>query len=169
MNRITFSFNFLLLLTNIVQCRKYLVEVEDEKGGKNKDVNPTLVEEDNKDGAANEYESKYINNSIKDNNNIHSNKDFQKMATELINNNEEEVKEMDFDGVITLDEMKAVFAKNGQKLPTMIIEKFRKLDTNKNGKLEKSELKPEGEGEDYWIVGLFAAFLAAIIVDPVIT
>merc|ERR1712241_4980 len=93
MNRITFSFNFLLLLTNIVQCRKYLVEVEDEKGGKNKDVNPTLVEEDNKDGAANEYEN------------------FQKMAMELINNNEEEVKEMDFDGVITLDEMKAVFAK----------------------------------------------------------
>ena len=91
------------------------------------------------------------------------------MATELINNNEEEVKEMDFDGVITLDEMKAVFAKNGQKLPTMIIEKFTELDTNKNGKLEKSELKPEGEGEDYWIVGLFAAFLAAIIVDPVIT
>ena len=169
MNRITFSFNFLLLLTNIVQCRKYLVKVEDEKGGKNKDVNPTLAEEDNKDDAANEYESKYINNSIKDNNNIHSNKDFQKMATELINNNEEEVKEMDFDGVITLDEMKAVLAKNGQKLPTMIIEKFTELDTNKNGKLEKLELKPEGEGEDYWIVGLFAAFVAAIIVDPVIT
>ena len=32
MNRITFSFIFLLSLINIVQCKKYLVEVEDKKG-----------------------------------------------------------------------------------------------------------------------------------------
>ena len=31
MNRITFSYIFLLSLINIVQCKKYLVEVEDKK------------------------------------------------------------------------------------------------------------------------------------------
>ena len=46
MNRITFSFILPLLVINIVQCKKYLVEVDDEKGG-NSQENPALVEEGN--------------------------------------------------------------------------------------------------------------------------
>ena len=33
MNQAAFSFIFLILFISIVQCKKYLVEVEDEKGG----------------------------------------------------------------------------------------------------------------------------------------
>ena len=46
-------------------------------------------------------------------------------------------------------ELKTVFVKNGLKLPTINNEKFTELDTNKNEKIERSEVRSEGEGEDY--------------------
>ena len=49
-----------------------------------------------------------------------------------------------------MNELKTVFVKNGLKLPTINNEKFTELDTNKNGKIERSEVRSEGEGEDYW-------------------
>ena len=58
MKRITFSFIFLLSLINIVQCKKYLVEVEDKKGDKvkeNEDSNEEMLE----DNATTEPEGKY--------------------------------------------------------------------------------------------------------------
>ena len=48
MNRITFSFIFLLSLINIVQCKKYLVEVEDKKVDnvkENEDSNEETLED----------------------------------------------------------------------------------------------------------------------------
>ena len=38
MNQATYSFIFLLLFISIVQCKKYLVEVEDEKGGRDNHI-----------------------------------------------------------------------------------------------------------------------------------
>ena len=78
-------------------------------------------------------------------------KDF---ATELLdkirhNINAEEVKEMEADGGIDLNELETLLVKGGLKLSTTIIEKFNELDTNKNGKIEESEVKSEGLGEDY--------------------
>ena len=58
MNRITFSFIFLLSLINIVQCKKYLVEVEDKKGDnakENEDSNEEMLE----DNTTTEPEGKY--------------------------------------------------------------------------------------------------------------
>ena len=46
MNRVTFSLIFLLLLINIVHCKKYLVEVEDKKDSNAKKEN--RVAEDKK-------------------------------------------------------------------------------------------------------------------------
>ena len=84
-------------------------------------------------------------------------KDF---VTELLdkmrhNINAEEAKEMEADGGIDLNELERVFAKVGLKPSTKIIEKFHELDTNKNGKIEESEVESEGlgEGEDYGLVG----------------
>ena len=48
MNWITFSFIFLLSLINIVQCKKYLVEVEDKKGDnvkENEESNEEMLED----------------------------------------------------------------------------------------------------------------------------
>ena len=85
-------------------------------------------------------------------------KDF---ATELLdkmrhNINAEEVKEMEADGGIDLNELETILAKGGLKPSTKIIEKFQELDTNKNGKIEESEVESEGSGEDYFFwFGLF--------------
>ena len=59
---------------------------------------------------------------------------------------------MEADGAIDLNELETVFAKSGLKLSNRIIKNFHKLDTNKNGKIEKSEVNSEGsgEGEDYF-------------------
>ena len=78
-------------------------------------------------------------------------KDFAKELLDKIrhNINAEEVKEMEADGGIDLNELQRVFAKVGLKPSTKVIEKFHELDTNKNGKIEESEVKSEGLGEDY--------------------
>ena len=57
---------------------------------------------------------------------------------------------MEADGGIDLNELERVFAKGGLKPSTTVIGKFNELDTNKNGKIERSEVRSEGEGEDYW-------------------
>ena len=83
-------------------------------------------------------------------------KDFAwELLTKMRHNiNEEEAKEMESDGGIDLNELETVFAKGGLKPSTMVIEKFNELDTNKNGKIEESEVESEGsgEGEDYGLV-----------------
>ena len=58
MKRITFSFIFLLSLINIVQCKKYLVEVEDKKGDNAKE-NEESNEETLEDNTTTEPEGKY--------------------------------------------------------------------------------------------------------------
>ena len=78
-------------------------------------------------------------------------KDF---ASELLdkmrhNINAEEAKE-----IIDLNELETLLAKVGLKPSTTVIGKFNELDTNKNGKIEESEVESEGlgEGEDYGLV-----------------
>ena len=61
---------------------------------------------------------------------------------------EEELKEMLSDGGIDLDELKTSSAKIGRKLSTKEIEKFNKLDKNKNGKIEKYEVGSVGEARN---------------------
>ena len=73
---------------------------------------------------------------------------------------EEEATEMESDGGVDLDELKTILTKAGIKPSPMSIEIFHELDTNKNGLLEKSEVKSEGEGEDY---GLFTSLLSAVV------
>ena len=73
MNRVTFSLIFLLLLINIVHCKKYLVEVEDKKDSnakkENRDwwrkVKEESDEETIEDNATIESEGKYINKKLK--------------------------------------------------------------------------------------------------------
>ena len=73
MNRVTFSLIFLLLLINIVQCKKYLVEVEDKKDSnakkENRDwwrkVKEESDEETIEDKATFESEGKYINKKMR--------------------------------------------------------------------------------------------------------
>ena len=93
-------------------------------------------------------------------------KDF---ATELLdkirhNINAEEVKEMEADGGIDLNELETILAKGGLKPSTKIIEKFHELDTNKNGKIEESEVESEGSGEDYFIGTLIGAVAGVVFI-----
>ena len=94
-------------------------------------------------------------------------KDF---ATELLdklrhNINAEEVKEMEADGGIDLNELETLLVKGGLKLSTTIIEKFNELDTNKNGKIEESEVESEGSGEDYFIGVLWGTVIAGVVLS----
>ena len=72
MNRITLSYIFLLSLINIVECKKYLVEVEDKKDSNAKEnrdwwrkVKEESDEETIEDKATFESEGKYINKKMK--------------------------------------------------------------------------------------------------------
>ena len=58
MNRITFSFIFLLSLINFIPCKKYLVEVEEKKGDIAKE-NEESNEETLEDNTTTEPEGKY--------------------------------------------------------------------------------------------------------------
>ena len=89
-------------------------------------------------------------------------KDFEKIAAELSSIvNEKEVKEMESDGGIDLEELEEIFSRSGLKLRTQVVERFNELDANKNGKLEQSEVKSDGEGEDY-MLSFFLGFIRAI-------
>ena len=68
---------------------------------------------------------------------------------------------MEADGGIDLNELETLLAKVGLKPSTMVIGKFNELDTNKNGKIEKSEVESEGSGEDYF-APLWGAAIAGI-------
>ena len=68
---------------------------------------------------------------------------------------------MESDGGIDLEELKKIFSRGGLKLQTQVVERFNELDANKNGKLEQSEVKSDGEGEDYMLSG-FLGFIRAI-------
>ena len=68
MNQVTFSLIFLLLLINIVHCKKYLVEVEDKKDSNAKGfrdwwrkVKEESDRESIEDNATTEPQGKYIN------------------------------------------------------------------------------------------------------------
>ena len=70
---------------------------------------------------------------------------------------------MESDGGIDLDEVEKIFSRGGLKLQTQVIERFNELDANKNGKLEQSEVKSEGEGEDYAVPALLPLVISYII------
>ena len=83
---------------------------------------------------------------------------------------DDEKKKMVADGGIDLNELNAALSKDNIKPSAMVTEKFKELDTNKNGKLEKSEVSSENEGgEDYQLtfletllVGVITAIVGAI-------
>ena len=68
---------------------------------------------------------------------------------------------MESDGGIDLEELKKIFSRGDLKLRTQVVERFNELDANKNGKLEQSEVKSDGEGEDY-MLSFFLGFIRAI-------
>ena len=75
------------------------------------------------------------------------------------------------DGGIDLDELTTIFAKIGRKLSTKEIEKFNKLDKNKNGKIEKYELGSVGEARvpPFWLGALgFAVAVVGFITSAVV-
>jgi len=76
---------------------------------------------------------------------------------------EEESTQMKSDGGVDLEEFKTMLEKGGLKPSPSIIRKFNKFDTNKNGKLEESEIKTDTDGEA--ILGeCFKAVIGAIAV-----
>ena len=66
--------------------------------------------------------------------------------------NPAEKSQMESDGGIDTDELNTVLSKSNIKPSADITEKFNELDTNKNGKLEESEVSSTSEeGEDYFL------------------
>ena len=94
------------------------------------------------------------------------NKIGQQLADEIWNKiksmmTEEESTQMKSDGAVDLEEFKTMLDKGGLKHSPSIIRKFNELDTNKNGKLEESEIKTDTDGEA--ILGeCFKAVIGAI-------
>ena len=97
----------------------------------------------------------------------------EQIATETWNKiqpkmTEEESTKMKSDGGLDKEEFKTMLAKGGLKPSPLSDEKFAELDTNKNGKLEESEVKSdtEGEGEDYsllsWLEDTFQKVIVAV-------
>ena len=89
-----------------------------------------------------------------------------KLSQEIISKiTPEEEREMESDGGIDKDELNKVLLKSNIKPSAEITEKFNELDTNKNGKIEESEISSMtegGEARSILIAGIFA-ILAAII------
>ena len=62
---------------------------------------------------------------------------------------------MESDGGIDKKELNTVFSKSNIKPSAEITKKFNELDTNKNGKVDESELSSVTKGgEDYFFGGL---------------
>ena len=75
-----------------------------------------------------------------------------------------EKREMESDGGIDINELNTVLSKSNINSPTEVTKMFNKLDTNKNGKLEQSELRSKSKGgEDYFIGGLFSSLVPVLI------
>ena len=76
----------------------------------------------------------------------------------------EEKSQMESDGGIDKNELDTVLFKINIKPSAEITKIFNKLDKNKNGKLEESELSsPTKGGEDYFFGGLFASLAPVLI------
>ena len=76
----------------------------------------------------------------------------------------EEKSQMESDGGIDKNELDTVLSKINIKPSAEITKIFNKLDKNKNGKLEESELSsPTKGGEDYFFGGLFAKLAPVLI------
>ena len=77
---------------------------------------------------------------------------------------EEEATKIKSDGGVDQEEFKTMLAKGGLKPSPLSSKSFNELDTNKNGKLEESEVKPdiEGEGMDYGIFDWLGKVLIAV-------
>ena len=98
----------------------------------------------------------------------------QQVATETLekirpNMTEEEGTKIKSDGGVDPEEFKTMIAKGGLKPSALSSQKFNELDTNKNGKLEESEVQLDtviGFGEDYgfwdWLGGVVEKILVAV-------
>ena len=77
---------------------------------------------------------------------------------------EEEATKIKSDGGVDQEEFKTMLAKGGLKPSPLSSKSFNELDTNKNGKLEESEVKPniEGEGEDYGFIDWLGDVVKAV-------
>ena len=75
---------------------------------------------------------------------------------------------MKSDGGLDQEEFKTMLAKAGLKPSPLSIQQFNLLDTNKNGKIEESEVKSKtaGNGEDYsfwdWLKSTATAIIGAV-------
>ena len=71
---------------------------------------------------------------------------------------------MESDGGIDTNELNTVLSKSNIKSSADITEKFNELDTNKNGKVEESELSSITKGgEDYFFGGLLQTLLPTLV------
>ena len=67
-------------------------------------------------------------------------------------------------GGIDENELKAVLSKSNIKPLTEIAEKFNELDTNKNGKLEESEISSTTKGgKDYFFPGIIGVVVSTMV------
>ena len=69
--------------------------------------------------------------------------------------------QMESDGGIDTNELNTILSKSNIKPSAEITKKFNELDTNKNGKVEKSEVS--SQGEDYFFGGLFESLFPVLI------
>ena len=75
-----------------------------------------------------------------------------------------EKRQMESDGGIDKKELNTVFSKSNIKPSAEITKKFNELDTNKNGKVEESELSSISKGgEDYFFGGLLQTLLPTLV------
>ena len=76
---------------------------------------------------------------------------------------DDEKKQIESDGGVSLNQLNAALLKRGIKPSAKITEKFHELDTNKDGLLEKSEVTSAAEAEDGgdYFFGIIAALIAA--------
>ena len=72
--------------------------------------------------------------------------------------------QMESDGGIDENELKAVLSKSNIKPSAEIAEKFNELDTNKNGKLEESEISSTTKGgKDYFFPGIIGVVVSTMV------
>ena len=94
----------------------------------------------------------------------------QQMTDEIWNKikskmTKEESTQIKSDGGLDQEEFKTMLAKAGLKPSPLSVQQFNLLDTNKNGKIEESEVKSktEGDGEDYSFLSWLGHTLTAVI------
>ena len=76
----------------------------------------------------------------------------------------DEKRQMESDGGIDKNELKALLSKSNIKPSAEIAEKFNELDTNKNGKLEESEISSTTKGgKDYFFPGIIGVVVSTMV------